>query len=247
MTVGVDGSARPNRSFVGLVEAAVAYWNGPGRANATYPVTFRVVPNATDPDVLVVVKEAVECADHEDVLGCAPRLSADSRPPRPVIVEVAAGFSDATTQRTVEHELGHVLGIRHGEPPLPLMEARFAAATLPATDAVNKSNPWTTPDLRVYVDYANATADRDTLAFQLARAVEYYDAGAEGHVPANTSFALVENRSAAQIVVRFNVDREGCSTDAPRSCGSQRGFDPDRDGALEYYTSATVVLNGLDA
>ena len=181
------------------------------------------------------------------MLGCAPRLSADDRPPRPVVVEIAAGFADETTQRILEHEFGHVLGIRHGEPPLPLMEARFAAATLPATDAVNKSNPWTTSDLRVYVDYRNATGVRDTLAFQLARAVEYYDAGAEGHVPENTSFALVDNRSRAQIVVRFDVDREGCSTDAPRSCGSREGFDPDRDGALEYYTAATVLLNGLDA
>ena len=245
--VAVDGSASPNRSFVGLVEAAVTYWNGPGRANATYPATFRVVPNATEPDVLVVLRDAVDCADRVDVLGCAPRLSAGSRPDRPVTVEVAAGFSDETTLRTIEHEFGHLLGIRHGEPPLPLMEPSYAAATLPATDAVDKPNPWTTADLRVWVDYANASADREVLEFQLGQAVAYYDAGAEGHVPGNTSFRLVEDRAAAVIVVRFGVDREGCSTDSPRSCGFRQGFDPDRDGELEYYTDATVLLNGLDA
>lgn len=247
VVVAVDGSAAPDRSFVGLVEQAVAYWNGPGRPNATYPATFRVEPDAPDPDIIVVVRSAVSCAEHDDVLGCAPRLSADDRPPRPVTVTVASGFSDETTLRTIKHEFGHVLGIAHGEPPLPLMEPRHAAATLPQTDAVNKSNPWTTDDLRVYADFSGATGDRDQLQFQLSQAVGYYDAGAEGHVPSNVSFTLVENRSRAQVVVVFNHDREGCSTDEPRSCGLHQGFDPDRDGALEYYTNATVVLNGIDA
>ena len=127
------------------------------------------------------------------------------------------------------------------------MEPRHVASTLPRTDAVNKSNPWTTDDLRVYVDYAGATADRETLRFQLAQAVRYYDDGAEGSVPANVSFTLVEDRSTAQIVVGFNQEREGCPTDEPRSCGFRQGFDPDGDGALEYYTNATVVLNDIDA
>jgi hypothetical protein len=48
--VAVDDRTSPNRSFVRLVEEAVAYWNGPGRPNATYRATFRVVPAASDPD-----------------------------------------------------------------------------------------------------------------------------------------------------------------------------------------------------
>lgn len=246
VVVAIDSSATPERSYEGLVEQAVAYWNGPGRPNATYPATFRVEPNATDPDLVVVVRQEVDCATSEDVLGCAPRLSADARPPLPVTVEIAAGFSDETTLLTLKHEFGHVLGIAHGEPPMPLMEPRYAAATLPQVDAVNKSNPWTTENLRVYADFTGATGDRETLRFQLARAVEFYDAGAEGHVPSNVSFTLVENRSAAQVVVRFNVDREGCSTDGSRSCAFRQGFDPDRDDALEYYTNATVILNDID-
>ncbi len=247
VVVGVASEATPDRSYVALVERAVAYWNGPGRPNATYPATFRVDADATDPDVLVVVRERVTCAEDDDVLGCAPVLSADDRPPRPATIQVAAGFSDEATVTALEHEFGHLLGIRHGEPPLPLMEPRFAAATLPATDAANKSNPWTTTDLRVYVDLRDATGERETRRFQVQRAVEYYDDGAAGHVPANVSFALVEDRSRAQVHVVFDREREGCSTDEPHSCGFWSGYDPDRDGALEYYTNATIVVNGIDA
>lgn len=246
VVVGVDGRASPNRSYVPLVERAVAYWNGPGRPNATYPATFRVDPDAPDPDLVVVVRERVTCVDHADVLGCAPVLRASDRPPRPVVVEVAAGFDDETTVTIIEHELGHVLGIRHGEPPQPLMAPRFAAATLPHTDAVDKANPWTTDDLRVYADLSTATGDPETLRFQLRQAVAYYDDGAEGHVPANVSFSLVDDRSRAQVVVVFDRDREGCSTAEAQSCGSWSGYDPDRDGALEYYTNATIVVNGVD-
>jgi hypothetical protein len=246
VVVAVDGRADPNRSYVPLVEQAVAYWNGPGRQNATYPVTFQVDPDAPDPDLVVVVREHVRCADHDDVLGCAPQLAAEDRPQRPVTIDVAAGFSNETTQTVIEHEFGHVLGIGHGEPPLPLMEPRHAAATLPQTDAVNKSNPWTTDDIRIYIDLTDSTGDRETLRFQVRQAVDYYDAGAEGHVPSNVSFTVVPNRSRAQVVVVFNQDREECPMDASQSCGSWQGFDPDRDGALEYYTNGTLVLNGID-
>ena len=246
VVVAVDDRSGSNLSYVPLVEAAVAYWNGPGREFATYPATFRVVPAAEDPDVVVVVRDGVTCDEHEDVLGCAPRLSADDRPPRPVVVEVAAGFSDATTRTAVEHEFGHVLGIDHGEPPLPLMEARHAAATLPATDAVDRANPWRTDDLRVYADLAGASGDEATLRFQLRQAVAYYDDGAEGTVPANLSVSLVDDPAEAQIHVAFDRDAADCPADASRSCGSWVGYDPDGDGALEYYTNATIVLNGID-
>ena len=247
VVVAVDDRADPNRSFVPLVERAVAYWNGPGRPNATYPATFRVVPDAEAPHVVVVVRDRVACADHDDVLGCAPLLSATDRPPTPVEVVVAAGFSDATTQTVLEHEFGHLLGIEHGQPPLPLMEPRHAAATLPQTDAANKSNPWQTEDLRVHADLSGATGDRDVLRYQLRQAVAYYDRGAEGTVPETVSFSLVDDPADARIRVVFERATDDCPADAARSCASWSGYDPDGDGALEYYTDATIVLTGLDA
>ena len=246
VVVGVDNRAATDRSFVPLVEAAVAYWNGPGRANATYPAMFRVVPDAEDPDVLVVFRDTVDCADQEEVLGCAPLLEASDRPPRPVEVDVAAGFSDETTLRTIEHEFGHLLGIEHGEPPMPLMAARGPSSTLPATDATEKDNPWQTDDLRVYVDLAGAEGDPETLRYQVAQAVRYYDEGAAGTVPANVSFTVVDDPSAAQIRVVFERDRGDCSVDRSQSCGFWFGYDPDADGALEYYSNGTIVVNGID-
>lgn len=246
LTVAIDASVDPDREYAPLVRKALDYWEENGHRYAGYPIRYEVVPNATNPDMIVRFVDSVEeCGTEEHTAGCAPVLTSPMQVDRPVEVRVMTSFSDPSTVQVLKHEFGHTLGLTHDDEPQSVMAARSQLTTPPQPNATDRALPWADPELTVYVDESGIDShDRDEVFRQIRAALDYYDRGAEGTVPENVSFVLIDDATAADVTISF-IERSSCTTGSG-SCGSVSGSDPDGDGALETYTHLRISLVDVD-
>jgi hypothetical protein len=244
VVVGVRASdGGPPRS--GVVREAVAYWEERDGTYGHYLVDFAVQPNATDPDVVVEFTDTVTCQGETGWLGCAPVLRASSNVSGTQVVQIDAGYTNESTLRTLKHEFGHLLGIKHGEAPMPLMSPTQVSVTLPRTDVTNRENPWSETVVEIYVEYDSVPAsEREAVERQIGRTVDYYNDGAEGTVPEDVTFLETQDRAEAEVIVTF-PDTLWCENGGSGSCGQNWGYDTDDDGALEYYSDTYVGISGV--
>jgi len=244
IVVGLAGD--PDRDYGPQIRAALDYWAANAATYVGYDVEFVYAPAASDPDVEVAFADRIaDCQGISDPVGCAPLVTERGQIDRPVTVTVRTGLTDDSTALVLRHELGHVLGLDHGDAPEDVMRHETPVATLPQPNATDRALPWNDSTLSVYVDYESVRPDdRGTVRDQVARALAYYADGADGTVPANLSFTLVGDPETADVVVRF-PEETTCGTGSG-SCGVRYGVDPDRDDAFERYTRLEISLTGID-
>jgi hypothetical protein len=195
IVIGIDNSEDPDRNYSAQVNEAVEYWHENGKNHTEWSANFTVKPNASSPDIVIrFVSEIRNCGRSEGdvVLGCASILEASSVPNDPEVVLVNLGLTDQSTYRVVRHELGHILGLSHGEGPDNAMRSY--------TIVFNQI-------VRVHLE-VESTAEhekRDT-ENQLDYVFEYYSSGADGFLDEDVQFALVEDEEAADVLIRVNDD-----------------------------------------
>lgn len=248
VTVGIEApEPEANASdYRAIVADSVEYWNANDHRYGEYEATFELDANATEPDVVVRFTSTVRCRGEPGWIGCAPVLDGTSAVEERTTVLINSEYDDATVQRTVKHEFGHLLGIQHGEAPMPLMETNDSTGVRVETNAERRSNPWREDVIEVYVETDGVGERRATaVRQQVGQAVAYYDRGAEGAVPENVTFRRTDTRADAEVVVLFQDDPR--CRDGPGSCAEINGVDTDRDGAVEYYSGSTIVLSRVNA
>jgi hypothetical protein len=246
LSVAVEAPSGDDRDNEPLVRRALGYWTANAEAYAGYQVSFRLVDDAFDADVVVeFVREVTGCDDVDEAAGCAPHVTAQSEVDRPMRLEVLTGLDDDSTVLVLKHELGHVLGLGHDDDPAEIMSASERLATLPKPNATDRSIPWRSDTLTVYVDYRNVSSDdRRGVREQIRRALDYYERGAEGRAEGTLSFEFTRDRSRADVVITF-PDEPPCATGAG-SCGYRYGTDTDGDASPEWYTTVEIAVAGID-
>lgn len=193
----------PGENNTRTVKQAVEYWETDGSEYAKWEPNFSVSSNEANPDVRIRFVSAIkDCRNLDsggEVIGCASTLDASDRPRDPETVRIVSGLTNESTYRTVRHELGHILGLDHGEGPGEVMDE---------SDVVyNKV-------YSVHINHENTAAYNQRISRrETRRALEYYSNGADGFMQERVRFVITEERSDADIVVNFiEYDGRGGST-----------------------------------
>ncbi|WP_416840087.1 matrixin [Haloferax sp. DFSO52] len=231
------------RDYETLVREATVFWEQNDARYLGYEIEYAVDSDARNPDIIVQFSDEIpECSGQADAVGCAPYITDRRQIERPATVYVKTGFGDDSTVEITEHELGHTLGLAHGDEPASLMNSTGILYTLPRTNATEKAFPWDDPEFTVYVDDSGST-DPAEARDQIQHAFDYFEAGAPG-MPDNLTYTYVDDPEDAEVRISF-AEESPCGEGAA-SCAAVSGYDPDGDDALETYDRFEVVLVDLD-
>jgi hypothetical protein len=233
------------RTYTPLVADSAAYWNRNFSATTFDEGEFVVhdtLPDDYTPEIRVEIVDDVEqCGTHQDgAVGCANVYTKVWNAEAPTVIQVEAGYSDNSTVDIVTHELGHTLGLRHSDADeWPVMTAKVQHATVSKPDATDRANPWRTDEILVY--YRPLTKGQplnETAMEQYDLALDYYNEEADGYIPESVKLARTQSKEDAHITVGL-----ADSVATGDTTVTWRGLDPDADGALEYHTSATAIID----
>lgn len=244
ITVAIRISADTDRALAGPVNESLAYWNANIERTA-YQGRFRLVGNAESADVVVrFVDEVTDCGTESGtaLVGCAPRYDAVGQAARyeETTVRVDADLNGTTLVRTLTHELGHTLGLDHGDADrFPFVTAQVPAITVPWPDVRNRSYLWAADStaLTVHVNLSGVPeALRDDCRTDVEAVLDTYERS--DRLPEGFAFERTDNRTDAELVV--DVGTEG-ATDRPVDV-QRYGRDTDADGRLEYLVRAEFAV-----
>jgi hypothetical protein len=127
VTVRVDNESSSEHDLEANAQEALAFWAVNSEEYTGFRVDFELV--TTSPDMVIRYgDELPECesvsGSDRRVLGCAPKLGPNTTVPEPVVANVIATRLFGLVLLTAKHELGHVLGLGHSDPPQTIMSAR---------------------------------------------------------------------------------------------------------------------------
>ncbi len=122
LVVEIDDS-EAERNVTPVVTDSLEYWEQNSEQYADYPIEYEVDADE-HPDVRIVWVDNLEKCDEmadESIAGCADLV--EDTAPGTALVEVESGLSKEQATETLKHELGHTLGLRHGDAPQDVMSA----------------------------------------------------------------------------------------------------------------------------
>lgn len=237
VVVAVENEAGNAHLRYDQFRAALDYWEANAPRYAGYHVRFVLDPDAADPDVTIQYVERIDqCGDTPSTgttLGCAP-LYRSGHVRDHTVVQIRENDDDVQLVATTKHEFGHVLGIGHGEEPMPLMAE---------DDLYLHASPWNRSAVRYYLDLGDGPGvDQSTIEAQVDPAFRFFEGGADGTLRSPPTFVRVQNRSAANVVVEVHAGpRPG---DAFEGSVIESRYEGSIEGQL--YARYTVAMYDLD-
>lgn len=224
LTVLLNHSA-DDRDMVPVVTQSLSYWENNSEEYAGYPISFELDKNTSDPDIEIVFVPSIDVcglvATTTTTMGCAP-VNNGSAVPETSTIRIAADHTQHTTQETVQHELGHALGLTHGDAPQEIMAETADTGRLRS-------------DATVYVD--RQAGAPHTVEREVDRALSFLEDGADGSINASPSFDVVDERSDADIIIEITADETACGPGHSSCLGSA-----DRSG---YQDQDVIVLTDV--
>jgi len=211
-------------------------------------VNFVANANSTDPDVRVAIVEDVQqCGGEqsETFVGCAPIYEDGEVESFESFVRIEGGYTPNSTVQTMKHEFGHLLGLNHGDEPMPLMDEEHAKTQVSSPNATERAYPWESEELSVAVTGSPTQQQRQ----QIDSALGYFEDGADGLLEERQpSFSMTENVSGADIVIEASTNGWACGEEYEGgSCGDLYGYDEDVDDALETHNQLNITLAGTNS
>ncbi len=235
--IGVENNTETN--VAGPLREAVAWWDETEHGYDTaWEGEFVVRPNAEDPDLVARFADTVDCGGGSQA--CAPKFDDGNGielSDETVKIGLTAVPNRAALIKRLQHELGHVRGVSHCEPPHWLMGCPDSAEH-EDKDYTTREFPWRSEtNLTVHLDSDNQ-ATREAVRAVL----DEFERSPE--TPDNLRLRFVDDPWLAHVVLSVEQCQScGYSWDVPEIRGGQSY---DTDGGLEfiYWADVRVTAQG---
>lgn len=223
---------------------ALSYWNkNASRYDTAWQAQFEIINDTRRADVEVrFVEDIQRCANSSDALGCAPIIGANEQITSQARIRIEEGYAKQSAEVIIQHEFGHLLGLVHGQEPLPLMSATYdaqLAGNIPNVDT--RDYGFDDSVLPVYVDYETFEADQERVREEIVQTMEWYEDGNVESVPNDIRFTFTEEIDEAAFVLRYN---QTVSDDGFAYRIQPYGRSVDTDEAIEYYSTGIFRFGG---
>lgn len=238
VTVKIVDRTGSDRNWEPLVQETLQFWSENASQYTNFEVNFEMAAEGEGADITVFFRpELRECGYtiSETTVGCADQYNSVGSADKWATVGIEAGYTNESTEETLKHEFGHMLGLTHDDSAeLEFMRAKAEVVSRPLPNATEREYPWNHEPLTVYVDYENISDSRtqEQVNTTLRELPKQADA-----IPDQVEFVKTSNSSEADIRVTFPAGE-----DDDISIGTKFGYDPDNDDALEYYSHAEIRI-----
>lgn len=195
---------------------ATAYWEANSEEYAGYPINFEFTNDPDAADLEIIIQDEIERCGTENntdrrLFGCAP-VPEDS-PPLNNDIELVADMLPRDFRWVAQHELGHALGLEHGEGPTALMKDTYNA------QVIERVYRYTvTIDDQYHI---GGTKD------QIEAGLGFIEDGANGTIRSSVRFKEVDSASQADFHIRITGDESLCE---------------DRYYCADYESSPTQII-----
>lgn len=240
ITVGITNKTKSPRNFNQMAQSALEYWNENISA-VGFEGEFEVVSDDQTNIEIKIVESVDSCGteSNSEAVGCAPYYTSEGDANgETTTVKIESGYQDEATEKIIQHEIGHTLGLKHEDASeWPVMEAKTTVPQVTQPSVYEKDNPWDKQTISVYYDLQNIQGSNEDLVIsELDRAIDYYNTEAS-LLPNEATLERTKTPDEAQIAITFDSGIDGVSV------ADWSGYDSDRDGTLESYTEATIAIS----
>ena len=239
--VKVTNTTDSPRNFNEMARQAINHWNK-NMSELDFSGQFKLQTSDKQSNIEIKIVESVDSCGQEnnpDAVGCAPHYSeSGSATDTTTTVKIESGYKRDATKKIIKHEIGHTLGLKHNDADeWEVMEAEATTPEVTQPPATEKENPWEKDTIKVYYsDNGTGELDSQITVDQLDSAISYYNTEAD-ILPDDVELKTTTNKKEAEIIIGFSNSIDGASV------GDWSGYDPDKDGNLESYTNAKVIIN----
>lgn len=200
LQVYVEQRAGSDQPFNQQVDEALAYWEANAEQYAGYPVTFNRTSNIEEAHFSIYLMDEVEtlegCGDDDgtNTIGCGQRPGLAIMN---LTVAVEAGYQHEDTVHILKHELGHSLGLDHGDDPVDLMQAKY--------DVYPISREFTY-DIQTAAIYHKGSVNN-----QVAGGLSFLEKGGNGTVKSKVTFER-DRDADVDILVKVTGESNTCGS-----------------------------------